>query len=262
MEELIKIQVKNDRQLVNARDLYKGLEVKRRFSAWWEQNSKGFEENEDFTSVLTSTVVANGARKPIQDYALTLEMAKELCMMSKTPKGKEVRKYFIEVEKRFKAQKNLANMDSYMIEDPIQRAKKWIAEHEELEKNKLLVEKQAKQLEDQEDDVIFSKAIGKSDHSITVREQAAILTQSGYVIGQNQLYELLRLKHFISKYSTLPMGSKIKLGYFRIKHGIKNGHAYSQTLITPKGQKHILSKCLRGTWDDAYQQVVANTLGI
>ena len=45
MEELIKIQVKNDRQLVNARDLYKGLEVKRRFSAWWEQNSKGFEEN-------------------------------------------------------------------------------------------------------------------------------------------------------------------------------------------------------------------------
>lgn len=262
MEELIKIQVKNDRQLVNARDLYKGLEVKRRFSAWWEQNSKGFEENEDFTSVLTSTVVANGARKPIQDYALTIDMAKELCMMSKTPKGKKVRKYFIEVEKRFKAQKNLANMDSYMIEDPIQRAKKWIAEHEELEKNKLLVEKQAKQLEDQEDDVLFSHAIGYSNHSITVRELAAILTQSGYVIGQNQLYELLRLKHFISKYSTLPMGSKIKSGYFRIKHGIKNGHAYSQTLITPKGQKHILSKCLRGTWDDAYQQVVANTLGI
>lgn len=112
------------------------------------------------------------------------------------------------------------------------------------------------------DDVLFSHAIGYSNHSITVRELAAILTQSRYVIGQNQLYELLRLKHFISKYSTLPMGSKIKLGYFRIKHGIKNGHAYSQTLITPKGQKHILSKCLRGTWDDAYQQVVANTLGI
>ena len=262
MEELIKIQVNNGHQLVSARDLYKGLEIKKRFSAWVSQNFKEFIENEDFTSVPTSTVVANGARKPIQDYALTIDMAKELCMMSKTPKGKEVRKYFLEVEKRFKAQKNLANVDSYMIEDPIQRAKKWIAEHEELEKNKLLVEKQAKQLEDQEDDVLFSHAIGYSNHSIAVREQAAILTQSGYVIGQNQLYELLRLKHFISKYSTLPMGSKIKLGYFRIKHGIKNGHAYSQTLITPKGQKHILSKCLRGTWDDAYQQVVANTLGI
>ena len=101
MEELIKIQVKNDRQLVNARDLYKGLEVKRRFSAWWEQNSKGFEENEDFTSVLTSTVVANGAKKPIQDYLVTIDMAKELCMMSKTEKGKEVRKYFIQVEKNW-----------------------------------------------------------------------------------------------------------------------------------------------------------------
>lgn len=101
MEELIKIQVKNDRQLVNARDLYKGLEVKRRFSAWWEQNSKGFEENEDFTSVLTSTVVANGAKKPIQDYLVTIDMAKELCMMSKTGKGKEVRKYFIEIERKW-----------------------------------------------------------------------------------------------------------------------------------------------------------------
>lgn len=132
-------------------------------------------------------------------------------------------------------------------------------------KNQSLVN-QNKDLQDKidrdADDVLFSHAIGYSNHSITVRELAAILTQSGYVIGQNQLYELLRLKHFISKYSTLPMGSKIKLGYFRIKHGIKNGHAYSQTLITPKGQKHILSKCLRGTWDDAYQQVVANTLGI
>ena len=156
MNNLIQVKTKNGRQLVLARDLYKGLEIKKRFSAWVNQNFKEFIENEDFTSVPTSTVVANGARKPIQDYALTLEMAKELCMMSKTPKGKEVRKYFIEVEKRFKAQKNLANMDSYMIEDPIQRAKKWIAEHEELEKNKLLVEKQAKQLEDQEDDVIFS----------------------------------------------------------------------------------------------------------
>lgn len=101
MNSLINIQVKNGRQLVNARDLYKGLEVKRRFSAWWEQNSKGFEENEDFTSVLTSTVVANGARKPIQDYLVTIDMAKELCMMSKTEKGKEVRKYFIQVEKNW-----------------------------------------------------------------------------------------------------------------------------------------------------------------
>ena len=55
MEELIKVQVKNNRQLVGARDLYKGLEVKRRFSAWWEQNSKGFEKGTDYEGVLVST---------------------------------------------------------------------------------------------------------------------------------------------------------------------------------------------------------------
>lgn len=250
---LIKIQVKNGHQLVSARDLYKGLEVKRRFSAWWEQNSKVFEENEDFTSVLTSTVVANGARKPIQDYVLTIDMAKELCMMSKTEKGKEVRKYFIQVEKDWNSPDMIMHR---ALEVSNSRIKLLTAKNQSLaNQNKDLQDK----IDRDADDVLFSHAIGYSNHSITVRELAAILTQSGYVIGQNQLYELLRLKHFISKYSTLPMGSKIKLGYFRIKHGIKNGHAYSQTLITPKGQKHILSKCLRGTWDDAYQQVVANT---
>lgn len=46
--ELIKVTVKNDQQLVSARDLYKGLGIKRRFSAWWEQNGKEFEEDIDF----------------------------------------------------------------------------------------------------------------------------------------------------------------------------------------------------------------------
>lgn len=256
MEELIKIQVKNGHQLVSARDLYKGLELKIRFSLWVSKNFKEFIENEDFTSVSTDTVVANGARKPIQDYVLTIDMAKELCMMSKTPKGKEVRKYFIQVEKCWNSPDVIMHR---ALEISNNRIKLLTAKNQSLvNQNKDLQDK----IDRDADDVLFSHAIGYSNHSITVRELAAILTQSGYVIGQNQLYELLRLKHFISKYSTLPMGSKIKLGYFRIKHGIKNGHAYSQTLITPKGQKHILSKCLRGTWDDAYQQVVANTLGI
>ena len=50
--ELIKVTVKNDQQLVSARDLYKGLGIKRRFSAWWEQNSDGFEENHDLKKII------------------------------------------------------------------------------------------------------------------------------------------------------------------------------------------------------------------
>ncbi|MGK4071782.1 phage antirepressor KilAC domain-containing protein [Lactobacillus crispatus] len=104
MEELIKVQVKNDRQLVSARDLYKGLEIKTRFSLWVKQNFKAFEEGQDFTSVVTTTEVQNNGgtqRRELQDYLLTIDTAKELCMMSKTEKGKEVRKYFIQVEKKW-----------------------------------------------------------------------------------------------------------------------------------------------------------------
>lgn len=256
MNELIKIQVKNDRQLVNARDLYKGLEVKRRFSAWWEQNSKGFEENEDFTSVLTSTVVANGARKPIQDYLLTIDMAKELCMMSKTEKGKEVRKYFIQVEKDWNSPDMIMHR---ALEVSNSRIKLLTAKNQSLaNKNKDLQDK----IDRDADDVLFSHAIRYSNHSIKIRELAAILTQNGFQIGQNQLYQLLRLEHYISKHGTLPMGDKIKRGYFRVTHGVKNGHAWSTTLVTPEGQKHIINKALRGKFDESYQKVIVYTFGI
>ena len=265
MKEIIPVQVRNDRQLVSARDLYKGLEIKTRFSLWVKQNFKGFEEGQDFTSVVTTTEVQNNGGtqvRELQDYLLTIDMAKELCMMSKTDKGGEVRKYFIQVEKAYKSQKNLQNMDSYMIEDPILRAKKWIAERQQLEEQKKLNAQQAKKLQEQEPDVIFSRTMLATNHSCKVRQLAADLTKMGFVIGQNQLYELLRLKGYISKHSCEPMGSKVKCGYFVVRHGVTNGKAWAQTLVTPKGQKNIINKCLHGRWDKEYQQVMTGTFSI
>lgn len=98
--ELIKI---NDDGLVSARDLHEFLGLSKRFSAWFETYTKnedyGFTENEDFTSVLSSTVVNNGAKRELQDYAITIDMAKELSMLSKSERGKQARKYFIQIEK-------------------------------------------------------------------------------------------------------------------------------------------------------------------
>lgn len=100
MNELIKISSNdNDEQVVSARELHKGIEVKTRFSLWWEQNSKFLIENEDFTSVVSTTVVNNGAKRQLQDYALTIDTAKHLAMQSQTEKGREYRNYFIQVEK-------------------------------------------------------------------------------------------------------------------------------------------------------------------
>ena len=98
MDELIKVTVKGDQQLVSARDLHNKLEVKTRFSLWAKQNFKHFREGVDFTSVVTTTLVNNGAERKLQDYALTIEMAKHLAMMSGTEKGYQVRDYFIKVE--------------------------------------------------------------------------------------------------------------------------------------------------------------------
>lgn len=58
MNDLIKID--SDTQTVSARELYKELEINKRFSSWFETNSTGFMEGEDFTSVLSGTVVNNG----------------------------------------------------------------------------------------------------------------------------------------------------------------------------------------------------------
>lgn len=52
-------------------------------------------------SASTDTGMSNGGTKPIQDYLVTINMAKELCMMSYTEKGKEIRKYFVQVKKNW-----------------------------------------------------------------------------------------------------------------------------------------------------------------
>lgn len=268
MKSLIVIQTKNDQQLVSARSLYKGLELKIRFSLWVSKNFENFEEGQDFTSVSTDTVVNNGARKPIQDYLLTIDMAKELCMMSKTEKGKEVRQYFIRVEKRFNEIKamSIPKPDSYMIEDPIKRAERWIEEAKERQELEHKNEKLQDKIDKDADDVVFARAIRYSHHAIPIRELADILTQNGFTIGQNQLYKLLRDEKYLSKqkdFWNLPMSSKVKAGYFRVIHKVtRDGRPYRKTLVTPEGQKHLINKALKGKFDDNYQKVIVSTLGI
>lgn len=260
MQELIRIKVENDKQLVSARDLYKGLEIKTRFSLWVNQNFKSFEENQDFMSVVTTTDMPNGGTKRIQDYILTIDMAKELCMISKTSKGREVRKYFIQVEKDW-------NNPDMIVQRAlaIQNSKVQLLEH----KNKLLEDKNAKQAEKiakDADDVVFAKAIRYSHHAISISELAEILTQNGFVIGRNQLFQLLRNVKYLSHQRNtwnLPMTDKVKRGYFRITHGItRDERPYSQVWVTPKGQKHIINKALRGQFDDAYQEVMVTTFNV
>lgn len=103
MKDLIQIKVENDQQLISARDLHKGLNLKKKFSAWSDQNFKDFEEGIDYTREPKGYLVqtGNGTIKSYDDYLLTIDMAKQLCLMSRTEKGKQYRKYLIEVERKW-----------------------------------------------------------------------------------------------------------------------------------------------------------------
>lgn len=99
MKELIKVTYDNDRPTVLGRALHEALEVKTRYNDWFSRMCEyGFTEGTDFYSILSKTS-DNG--RPSTDHQLTIDMAKELCMLQRTDKGKEFRRYFIEVERKW-----------------------------------------------------------------------------------------------------------------------------------------------------------------
>ena len=96
MNELIKVNYTSDRPTVSARDLHEFLEVKTAYKDWFPRMCEyGFTEGQDFCSFLSEST---GGR-PAQDAQLTIEMAKEICMLQRNEKGKIARQYFIQLEK-------------------------------------------------------------------------------------------------------------------------------------------------------------------
>jgi anti-repressor protein len=87
-------------QLVNARELHSFLEVGRDYSTWIKDriDEYDFVENQDFISFPQNGGKPQGGR-PVKEYSLTLDMAKELSMVERNEKGKQARRYFIDCEK-------------------------------------------------------------------------------------------------------------------------------------------------------------------
>lgn len=101
MEQLIQISENNGQSVVSARELHSFLESKREFATWIKQRIQkfGFVENEDYTVFDKFVKNLNGGR-PTIEYALTLDMAKELAMVEANDKGRQARRYFIDQEKK------------------------------------------------------------------------------------------------------------------------------------------------------------------
>ena len=104
--ELIKIDYTNsDRPTVLGRDLHAMLEIETRYNDWFPRMCEyGFEEGKDYCSFLSKT--PEGGR-PKQEHQLTIAMAKELCMLQRTEKGKQCRQYLIAIEEAWNTPEQL-----------------------------------------------------------------------------------------------------------------------------------------------------------
>ena len=129
-EGIIPIYENNSKErLINARELHKELENKRKFADWIKQRIEqyGFVENEEFIKHHNFVTVGN-LKRPQIDYFITIDMAKELCMVENNEKGRFIRRYFIETEKRYRDIINTNNNSNQLI-DLMQNAINYMKEN-------------------------------------------------------------------------------------------------------------------------------------
>ena len=95
MNELIPVRYEGEEPTVSGRELHAALEIETRYNDWFPRMCEyGFLEGKDFCPILSKS---SGGR-PGMDHAITIQMAKELCMLQRTAKGKQCRAYFISCE--------------------------------------------------------------------------------------------------------------------------------------------------------------------
>lgn len=98
MNDLIKINYETEQPTVSARDLHEGLEINTRFNDWFPRMVEyGFLEGKDFYSKMSKTSETGG--RPAIEYDITVDMAKQICMLQRTEKGRQYRQYLIDLEK-------------------------------------------------------------------------------------------------------------------------------------------------------------------
>lgn len=238
MNELIKITNHGDKRTTSARDLWEFLgKPYTKFTMWFNQyKDYGFIENVDYRELSVKTYTSQGAEHEATDYEITIDMAKELAMLQKTEKGKEARQYFIEAEKRYKAQLGMTQqIDSKMLFQIAQAL-------EEREKQIALLTPAAE----------FGNAVSNNQGGILIRDFVKVLENDGIKIGQDKFFSWLHLNGYIYRikgYRDQWMVYKkfVEQGLFRVKEtpisSEKHGDWISYTLrVTGKGQRYFYEK--------------------
>ena len=227
MNELIKITYDNDHPGVSGRELHQFLEVGTRYNDWFSRMCEyGFTEGMDFCSKMSEST---GGR-PATDHRLTINMAKELCMIQRTARGKQARQYFLTLEAAWNTP-----------EQVMARALK-------------LADKQILALQRANSELTVQNTITqpKADYFDRLVDRNLLTnfrdTAKELSVKQNDFVSFLLKRKYIYRGSggkLLPYAQHTDSGLFEIKEQVneKTGWSGTQTLITPKGRETFRLLC-------------------
>ena len=232
MEELMKISYESGQPTVSARELHEGLDIKTPYTMWFERMAEyGFTDGKDFfTKMLEST----GGR-PSVDHAMTVDMAKQICMIQRTEQGRTYRQYLLDLEKAWNTPEQVFVRALKMADQTINRLQSDITRMRPKE--------------------IFADAVTASHTSILVGDMAKLLKQNGVDMGAQRLFTWLRDNGYLIRRKgadwNMPTQRSMEMGLFEIKESSHlNGNGCNVTTRTPKvtgkGQQYFINKFLGG----------------
>lgn len=230
MNTMIQIHYENaDHPTVSGRELWEALEVKTAYKDWFPRMCEyGFSEGVDFNPLNFEQVRMEGQRKvsrEITDHQITIPMAKELCMLQRTEKGKFWRQYFINVEEKW-------NSPEAIMARALQLS------NVKMKQLETTVSDLQKQMEQDKPKVLFADSVTASSSSILIGELAKLIKQNGVDMGQRRLFAWMRengylIKRCGSEYN-LPTQRSMERGLMEIKETSVIHSGYTTISKTPK----------------------------
>lgn len=237
MQDLLKINYETEEPTVSARELYDRLNIKSNFTTWFRRMCEyGFEDGKDFFPKMEEST---GGR-PSEEFAMKIDMAKEICMLQRSPEGKQIRQYFIDLEKAWNTPEQVFARALKMADRTIEKLKA---------DNTVLLEDNERMKPKE----IFADAVTSSRTSILIGDLAKLLKQNGIDTGQNRLFEWMRNNGYLIKAQgsnrNMPTQRSMEMGLFQVKESTRiDGNGCNVVVKTPKvtgkGQMYFLNKFL------------------